>query len=570
MKSITSSVVVPRFCGVVVDSTADWKSHGERMWAEMMQILRQQPAHLRIMGIDSEWFCNSPLSVVQFATSSHCFVIHIKFLDGRVLPDAVKEVLFDPGIIKCGVGVEGDVSRLRQEQNITVQCVLDIARYSALLGLLSGPKSNLKSLAESVANVYIKKDKLISCSNWELPLSQSELNYAAEDAVASFCVGQALMLKAAEVYDICSSTFDAAQWLMRTGPLAATELKNLQREMANVKVEKRGRSGPKLNSAGGFKVRVVDENGHFMLECSPKKAQYYLMEKSLAVITQNRNNDPRKASEIRLLCDPKVKTRLCIHHVFGCCGLNGTCPFAHSVSELDADAAALLESSTPSCACCLSTKGLMRHAITPPSFRKFMPCPLQKALDEDYLPICLQCTSILRPYYDEEMKRCYALAENPNTTSLDLQVVAKCCSYARLLLDADKLSMIPMERREELRQFVKENWKSTLFHDFNPGFKIHEPVEQDSAFLKQLGRITPGDVRSKVTMAFLVGSDQEKAHQFNKQWRDFFNTCGMVKKKSNHMSNSDWKAFRTQNRESPGVEAEGALFCEFSNTKEKL
>ncbi|CAJ1992477.1 3'-5' exonuclease [Leishmania donovani] len=526
----------------------------------MMQTLRQQPGHLKIMGMDSEWFRDLPLAVVQFATSSHCFVLHISFFDGRILPAAVKEALCDPSIIKCGVGVSGDVSRLQKEQNITIQSVLDVAQYSALFGLHQGAQSNLKVLAKSVANLSIEKDKMITRSNWELPLSDSRVNYAAEDALASYLVGRAVMLKASEVTNMSAHTFDAAQWLQRTSSKAAMELKKLQREVLKSEAEKGKKACPVSKSSGGdvlpahfrsgTKVRVLDRNGKFIFECSSGRAKFYVMEKNLAVITKHEKSDTRKALEIQLLFDPKVKTRLCIHHALGVCELKNQCPFAHGVSELQAEAAALVDSQIPSCACCLGTKGLLRHAITPPSFRKFMPPPQRQALDDDYLPVCKQCNSTLRLYYDEEMKRCYTQAEESNTIMYDLKVVAKCSLYARLLLDADRLANMPANRREELQQFVKQNWKSTLFEDFNPGFEIHEPVEQNTSFLERLGKIVPGDTRAKVTMAVLVGDDQEKARQFNKRWRDYcFGTCGMMEKKSNHMSYNDWKAYRAHKGE---------------------
>ncbi|CAC9537630.1 hypothetical protein, unknown function [Leishmania infantum JPCM5] len=526
----------------------------------MMQTLRQQPRHLKIMGMDSEWFRDLPLAVVQFATSSHCFVLHISFFDGRILPAAVKEALCDPSIIKCGVGVSGDVSRLQKEQNITIQSVLDVAQYSALFGLHQGAQSNLKVLAKSVANLSIEKDKMITRSNWELPLSDSRVNYAAEDALASYLVGRAVMLKASEVTNMSAHTFDAAQWLQHTSSKAAMELKKLQREVLKSEAEKGKKACPVSKSSGGdvllahfrsgTKVRVLDRNGNFIFECSSGRAKFYVMEKNLAVITKHEKSDTRKALEIQLLFDPKMKTRLCIHHALGVCELKNQCPFAHGVSELQAEAAALVDSQIPSCACCLGTKGLLRHAITPPSFRKFMPPPQRQALDDDYLPVCKQCNSTLRLYYDEEMKRCYTQAEESNTIMYDLKVVAKCSLYARLLLDADRLANMPANRRKELQQFVKQNWKSTLFEDFNPGFEIHEPVEQNTSFLERLGKIVPGDTRAKVTMAVLVGDDQEKARQFNKRWRDYcFGTCGMMEKKSNHMSYNDWKAYRAHKGE---------------------
>lgn len=563
MHNISSSAVTAaKLCGVFVGNTAAWQSYGESMWTDMMQVLRARPVHLRVLGVDSEWFRKSPLAVVQFATSSHCFVLHLSYFDGRLLPDAVKEALCDPGIIKCGVGVNGDVTRLQNEQRIGVQSVLDVAQYSVLYGLHSAAQSNLKVLAESVVKLSIEKNEYITRSNWELPLSPPQIDYCAEDALASYLVGEAVMTKAAETTDMAAATFNLPQWLKRTAPLAAAALKKVQREAAQAAAEKMkqaaGDGSPAAGSAalqqcgGGAKVRVLDKAGNFMFECSPGRAKFYVMEKSLAVITKHVKNNPRKATEIQLLFDPKVKTRLCMYDTLGGCELGDHCPFAHGIDQLQPEAAALVSSATPSCVCCLGVKGLLRHAITPPSFRKFMPQPYRQPPDEDFLPLCGQCNSTVRHYYDEEMKRCYTEAEADSAGKLDLTAVVKCASYARLLQNEEKLSKIPAERRDALRQYIRENWRATYLQDFNPNFEIREPVEQDGAFLKRLSKIVPGDVRAKVTVAVLIGDDHEKAKQFNQRWRDFcFKSCCMLDKKSNAMSFEDWKAYRARNGDAP-------------------
>ncbi|GET92220.1 hypothetical protein, unknown function [Leishmania tarentolae] len=558
MKTITSSVVSASVCGLFVDSSAAWQSYGERIWSEMMQTLRQQPVHLKIIGIDSEWFLNLPLAVVQFSTSSHCFVLHLRFFDGRSLPAAVKEALCDPSIIKCGVGVKDDISRLQKEQNITIQSVLDVAEYSALFGLHQGVKSNLKLLASTVANLSIEKKKKIACSNWELPLKKEQVNYAAEDALASYLVGRAVMLKAFQVTDMSADAFNIAEWLHETSPKAAMALKIMKQEAVSLETQRKKetylplskkRDNDKLLTQSGscHKVSVLDRNGNFIFECSTQMAKFYVMGKSLAVITKHVASHPRDPLEIQLLFDPTVKTQLCIHHKLGICLLQDQCPFAHGMSKLQADAASLIQSEIPSCASCLGTKELVSHAITPPSLRKFMPLPHRQARVDDYLPVCRQCNSILRYYYDKEIERCYREAEKANIMVCDLNVVQKCSQYARLLSSADQLANMLAHTHAELQNFVKQNWKNTFFEDFNPGFKIDEPVEQNVAFLKRLGRISPFDVRSKVTMAVLVGDDEEKAQQFIERWHDYcFNTCGLMKKMSNHVTHKKWKDSHAQ------------------------
>ncbi|KAG5493902.1 hypothetical protein JKF63_01734 [Porcisia hertigi] len=544
MNTITSSAVTTRLCGVFVPHTEAWLSFGECMWIEMMQTLRQQPPHLRIIGFDSEWFMKSPLSVVQFATSSHCFVLHIAFFDGRLLPAAVIEALCDPGIIKCGVGIKNDISRIQEEQEITLQSVLDVAEYSILLRLHSGPKTNLKVLAESVANLTIEKDQWITRSNWELPLWQNQVNYAAEDALASYLVGRAVMMKASEDFNMDTGCFDVAEWLHRTAPIAVMELKKMQRNYANQAMEEREKTGPPSERSTA-KVCVLDMQGNFCFECSRARAKFYLLEKSLAVCTKHAKGKRRRALEIQLLFDPKVKMRLCTHHSLGSCELQNQCPFAHGLTELHPAAAALMESQAPSCACCLGTKGLVRHAITPPSFRKFMPLPQRTAQIGDFLPVCQQCMSVVRVLYENEMTSCHAEAKKSNRSICNLGAVVKCTAYARLPLGTAHLKKIPPPRSKELQQFVNQNWRSTFFEDFNPGFEIGEPVVQNTEFLRRLAKIDPGDVSGKVTMSILVGDDQEKARQFNQRWRDCsFGKFGMIEKKSNHMTNGDWKTYR--------------------------
>ncbi|KPA82190.1 hypothetical protein ABB37_03312 [Leptomonas pyrrhocoris] len=545
-------------CGVFVNSSAAWGTYGEKEWSDMMTLLDKQPAHLRLMGVDSEWFRNSPLAVVQLATSSHCFVLHLSYFTDRRLPNSVKEALSDPSIIKCGVGVSGDVTRLQKEQNLIVQSVLDVAHYSVALGLHDARQVNLKVLAASVANLHIEKNKFITRSNWELSLVPSQINYAAEDALASFLVGEAIMRKAYEVNHMDHPNFSISAWLTSSTSIAAQVFKRKQREKAKeahdlLKKEARVATTDHNSTTlaaqlgNGARVAVLDKTGNFLFECSPGRAKFYVMEKGLARITKHVNGNSRKATEIQFLFDPKVKTRLCMYNSLGACELQDHCPFAHGIDELQPEARAMLTSSEPSCACCLGTKGLLRHAITPPSFRKYLPLPYKIPRDDDYVPLCGQCNSVLRHYYDEEMKKCYEEAALSSKDSLNINAVAKCIAYARLLSDEVKLQKIPEHRQEELKNYICEHWEKTYFRDFHPDFVIGDPLELSSEFLKRLERIVPGDVRSKWSMSILIGDDVEKAKAFTQRWHGYcFQVCGMVEKESNRMSFEDWKAYRAR------------------------
>ncbi|KPI87491.1 hypothetical protein ABL78_3440 [Leptomonas seymouri] len=559
MQTISSFVVSSRMRGVFVNSTDAWNAYGEKEWREMIAQLDRQPAHLRIMGLDAEWFNSSPLSVVQLATASHCFVLHLCYFTERHLPGPVKEALSDPSIIKCGVGVCDDGLRLSREQGCCVQSLLDVAHYCVALGLHSARQSNLKLLAASVADLHIEKSKKIVRSNWEKPLTRMQVNYAAEDALASFLIGDQVMRKAYEVYNMGEPNFSIPEWLRKSACFAAQTFKQMQREYAI-----QGKYGMKEGACvastdhgsmvraaqlgNGARVAVIDKAGRFLFECSQGRAKFYVMQTDLARITKCANNNPHKALQIQLLFDTRVKTRLCLYNLLGVCELQDQCPFAHGIDKLQPDARALLTSSEPSCACCLGTKGLLRHAITPPSFRKYLPPPFNCPQDDDFKPLCGQCRSILVSFFDAEMKKCYSEAMSANKSLANISVVSKCVSYSRMLTNEKSLSGIPEGRQEELKGYIRKNWEKTCFRDFNPDFVIGKPLELSGEFLMRLARIVPGDVQSMTTVNTLVGKDLEKAKAFTQRWRDYcFQVCGMIEKESNNMSRADWELYCARN-----------------------
>lgn len=573
IKTIQSKLVrVAGLCGILVANSADWANYGEAAWGDMMAQVRARPSSQRIMGIDSEWFNKNPLAVVQVATATHCFVIHLSYMDQRVLPVPVRDAFSDPGIIKCGVGIEGDVKRLQAEQRFTMHTVMNLADYSVWLELIPPGQSNLCVLTGKVAGVPFEKDHWITRSNWELALSQNQADYAADDAVASFLVGARILEKVrANLGGVAD--FDVAAWLQQTQQRAAQAFKRAQRQYSKEKALKQqqhkngaqpdGEDGagegasasaaPLLSQFGASdRVRVLNQAGQLLFECSQGRAKFYVLEKGIARVTKHHPKNPRRAMEIQLLFDPQVKTRLCMYFLVGQCDLGDSCPFAHGIEQLTEESRTLLTSSTASCACCLATRNLMRHAIVPPSFRCCLPGKWRfPRSTEDYVPICMQCNTVLRHYYDAEMERVYKEADNQLPEPLQISLIAKCVSYARLLTSAEKLKRLPEDRQDAIRSFIRENWvTSQLAHLLKEELEAtSDPstgeIVLSDEFLHQLSRVVPGDVRSKATMKGLVGSDESKAADFVERWRRFcFTTCGMREKESNKLSPEEWERLR--------------------------
>lgn len=533
--------------GVFITSSYDWQMFGELCWSEMMNSIRSKPTYQRVMGVDAEWFMRSPLSVVQVATATHWFVIHLSYLNGRELPQCVKDAFECPSIIKCGVGISGDVKRFSEEQGLQLQCILNLETFSIFFELAAAGSTNLKDLAHTVADMNIEKSKKITRSNWELPLSPENVIYAAEDAIASYCIGERVMAKAASVSQM-DREYNVNEWLKRVSPLAASSFKTALREHSQAgapKTKERVDEAKKSDSWKSIRVQVISKNGDPLFQCSPARAKFYTLDEQIARITKVSEIGHNRIEEIQLLFDPQAKTRLCVHHSIGFCDMNDSCPFAHGVEDLREDAKKLLDSTTPSCAACLGTRNLMRRFFVPPSMRKHLPEPLNKVNEmEDSLLICLQCHSTLLCRFDMEMSSIYDAAKEADPTLKNLMaVLGKSISYSRLLSDPKKVQAVPVERQNELRAFITTNWELLHFEKLNPTFSIPDPFLLNDEILNHLKNVVPGAVRARLTVESLVGNDLDKAFAFVQHWRDFyFQTCGLIDKPSNRVSADNYKS----------------------------
>lgn len=535
MSKITSSVLdKAKLLGCFIANSEEWVRHGEAAWRDMAAKLRSTPECERLLGLDTEWFNKNPLAVVQVATATHCFVLHLSYFSQRRLPDPVREVLEDPSVIKCGVGVTGDVRRLAAEQQLTISTLFDVETFSVQTGLAQPGGTGLKALAEGVAGVTIEKPYAITRSNWELPLNAAQVTYAAEDAIASFLVGQRVLREVVRG-SAAEAPAATAAVLKLKAPLAARAYKAAVRALAQQKAEAQRREAKgsgEEDAMGGFtakqlggegRVRVLSRDNQFLFECSYGRAKYYALEKNIAKVIKYQEKNNRKPAVIQLLFDPQFKTRLCIYNILSFCELGTKCPFAHGLEELTPEARGLLDSSaagTPSCACCLGAKGLFRHAMVPPSLRRFLPRPFRSKKEEhleDFVPICYQCNILLRHLYEEEMRRVYKDAERRAAElhypkgGVQLATVGKCVSYARLLRDEEKLNSIPAARQEQLAAFIRKHWRRTYLadmvkDDYVPptAFSSETALRADADFLDHLGGVVPGDVRAKYTMDLLL------------------------------------------------------------------
>jgi ribonuclease D len=112
-------------------------------------------------------------------------------------PANLADVLGNPSIIKCGVGIQSDVSKLHRDWNVTTRGYVDLSllarsadaqrkgRYAHPLGLAR--------LVEMYKHRTLAKSKRVQMSDWTKPLTAIQQEYAANDAHAGLALYQHLI-----------------------------------------------------------------------------------------------------------------------------------------------------------------------------------------------------------------------------------------------------------------------------------------------------------------------------------------------------------------------------------------
>ena len=115
------------------------------------------------------------VALLQLSTEKDAFLIKLNEIG---LPNAIRDILADPKVLKIGVAIAED-SRLLQSHNpFEAKGFFELQTYVKEFGI---ENFSLKKLVAIVLNFQISKKQQIS--NWEkIPLSHAQKLYAATDA----------------------------------------------------------------------------------------------------------------------------------------------------------------------------------------------------------------------------------------------------------------------------------------------------------------------------------------------------------------------------------------------------
>jgi ribonuclease D len=116
-----------------------------------------------------------PMALVQFATAEKVYLVQVLKLGG---PGRLQEILENPRVLKVGVSLKDDLSRLRAEFAFEPQGFIELADLATKHHIAM---TGLRSLAAICLGGRLVKGP--QTSNWSLPdLSDKQIGYAATDA----------------------------------------------------------------------------------------------------------------------------------------------------------------------------------------------------------------------------------------------------------------------------------------------------------------------------------------------------------------------------------------------------
>ena len=154
-----------------------------------------------VLGFDLEWETRPPksfkesVSLVQLASPSRIALFHLAKFNGTtpssILPPTLIEILESPAILKCGVSVKGDATRLETHLGLHPLGCFELSRTHNLLSPTrnldgSVPRSlfALHAMCERYLGLPLLKDHWVRAGRWSWRLDENQKHYAAADAYA--------------------------------------------------------------------------------------------------------------------------------------------------------------------------------------------------------------------------------------------------------------------------------------------------------------------------------------------------------------------------------------------------
>jgi len=178
------------------------------------------------IGLDFEWRPTfvarrpeNPVALVQVACDDTILLVQVSAM--QTFPTNLRDLLESATSTKVGVGIQYDCKKLWRDHRVSVRNCVDLALLARSVDRQwKGPYKGgigLSRLAETYLQRKLPKGG-IQRSNWEMELSTSQQEYAANDSHASLTIHRVLEQRAQEIAPVPEPewfTFDGVQGILR-------------------------------------------------------------------------------------------------------------------------------------------------------------------------------------------------------------------------------------------------------------------------------------------------------------------------------------------------------------------
>ncbi|XP_020086080.1 Werner Syndrome-like exonuclease [Ananas comosus] len=182
-----------RFSTQIIDTTVTNEASPAEDWIRTVRA-----AHWGgriIVGLDCEWkpqysrWAHNKVATLQLCVGNKCLILQLFYMD--YIPQSVKNFLNGNDVILVGVGVDGDVTKLRNDYGLVCGESMDLDQLCRdYLGLLGQQRLGLKGYAREILGLNMEKPKWVTMSNWEVrTLREAQVQYACIDAYVSYRLG---------------------------------------------------------------------------------------------------------------------------------------------------------------------------------------------------------------------------------------------------------------------------------------------------------------------------------------------------------------------------------------------
>ena len=152
----------------------------------------------KILGFDTETRPsfrkgqNNKVSLLQLSTSKQAFLFRLHIVG---LPDALRNILSSPSIIKTGAAIKDDITALKKIENFEARAFIDLQNYVKKFEI---ENFSLQKMCAIVLGFRISKRQQLS--NWDkLIYSPAQKFYAATDAWVSLEIYKKLLKEDCEL-----------------------------------------------------------------------------------------------------------------------------------------------------------------------------------------------------------------------------------------------------------------------------------------------------------------------------------------------------------------------------------